>query len=297
MLGNPVKPKTKRALVTGAGSGIGACYARYLAKLGYELTIVARDRSRLDGVAEGIRKESGAGVEVLPLDLSTTEGAEELVRRVSHDPTIEIVVNNAGSGLSGAVSDTDDDRLRAEANLNAITPHRVTMAAVRAMRARGRGAVVNTASIGAFVAFPYLATYSGSKAFLESFSEALNEELRGTGVVVQALCPGFTRTDIFRANGVETPRFPRFMWNDPETVVEASLAALRRGRAICVPGLVTKFFYCSQKFGARWVSRRIMAFFMKRVKKLPLATDSTPKARSSNAPAEVGELSAAAAQD
>jgi uncharacterized protein len=270
MLGTRVKPKTVRALVTGAGSGIGACYAHKLAELGYDLTIVSRDRQKLEDLAARIRRETKVDVEVLPRDLSTAAAAEDLCRRLARDATIEIVVNSAGSGQFGAVTELDDAKLRAEVDLNVVSVHRITMAAARAMRARGRGAIVNVASLSGFISQPYLSTYAGTKAFLENFSESLSEELRGTGVVVQALCPGFTRTNIFAAAEADVSTVPWFMWLKPETVVRASIAALRQGRAICVPSIRYKLVYWTQKLGPRWVSRRMMGFVLGRVKKLPL---------------------------
>jgi short-subunit dehydrogenase len=285
MLGTRIPPKSARALVTGAGSGIGACYARHLAELGYNLVLTARDRHRLDAVADTIRRETGVDCEVLPRDLSTAAGIDDLVERLGRDASIEIIVNSAGGGSWGRLVELADEQLRAEVELNVTAVHRLTIAAARAMRSRGRGAIVNVASLAAFGAQPYTSTYSGTKAFVENFSEALHEELRADGVIVQALCPGFTRTNIFVASGADPSQIPSIVWLDADVVVRASLAALRRRRAICVPGLRYKFAWFLMRCAPRWINRRIMAHFLGRFEKLRLRKpDPAPQPAPAPAP-------------
>jgi len=283
MLGSRITPRTARALVTGAGSGIGACYAKHLAGLGYNLVLVARDRRKLDDVAEGIRREHGVEVEVLPRDLSTPAGVDDLVERVTREP-IEIVVNSAGMGLWGRVVELDDDRLRAEVDTNVVAVHRITIAAARAMQSRGRGAVVNVASLSAVVPMPYLSTYCATKAFLLSFSEGLHEELRGTGVIVQALCPGFTRTAMFATSGADESKIPACVWMKADTVVRASLSALRWRRAICIPGWRYHIAYFVTLRTPRWISRRIMGMVFSRFNQFRLRKpEPTPVAATNSA--------------
>jgi uncharacterized protein len=277
MLGDRITPRTARALVTGAGSGIGACYARRLAELGYDLVIVGRDRRKLDDTAELISRTTTVKVEILPADLSTGEAVDTLIERLARDAAIEIVVNSAGTATWGPAVENDPEAMLREIDVNVRAAHRITIAASRAMLARKRGAVVNVASLSAFGAQPYTATYCGTKAFLANFSEALHEELRGTGVIIQALCPGFTRTGIFKVVGADESQIPSFVWLEPEVVVRSSLSALRRGKAICVPGLRYKISVLLMKVTPRWINRRIMAYFLGRFDKLKVRTaESAP---------------------
>ena len=147
-------------------------------------------------------------------------------------------MNNAGFGTTGRFADTDPDREEAEIRLNVVALSRLTRAALPGMIARGAGGIINVSSVSALLPGPYHATYGATKAFVNSFTEALHEELRGTGVRVQALCPGFTRTEFQERAGVTSRSVPSFAWMCPEYVVESSLAALRRGTLVCVPGPV-----------------------------------------------------------
>jgi short-subunit dehydrogenase len=146
-------------------------------------------------------------------------------------------VNDAGRGEFGRLWESDRERLDAAVRLNAVALLRLAHAALGPMLGRGRGALINVSSTASFVPCPGYAVYGATKAFVNSLSEALHEELRGTGVRVQALCPGLTQTRIFEAAGADVSALPRLLWMTPEAVVEESLAALARGRVVCVPGL------------------------------------------------------------
>jgi short-subunit dehydrogenase len=133
------------------------------------------------------------------------------------------------------------------------------------MIARGHGAIINVSSLAAFVPGPYDATYGATKAFVNSFTEALHEELRGTGVRVQALCPGFTHTEFQQRAGIDVSRIPAFAWMTPEAVVEASLAALQRGQVVCVPGLVNRLLAMLIGAAPRRLVRRVTGLLAHRV--------------------------------
>lgn len=268
------RSKPRRALITGASGGIGTSFATQLAALGYDLVLVARGRERLDELAGRLRSTHGVDVAVVPADLATDEGVDSIAALASGDACLEMVVNAAGFVTWGRFTELAEDREAAQIRVNVTAVLRITQAAVAAMLARGRGTIINVASISAFVAQPYTATYCGTKAFVLNFTEALNEELRGSGVVVQALCPGFTTTDIFVPAGVDARQVPRFVWLTPDFVVRCSLAAVRRGRAVCVPGWKYVLSTLLLRITPRSVARRLMGFLFGRFDKLRLKTDA-----------------------
>ncbi|MEZ5218956.1 MAG: SDR family NAD(P)-dependent oxidoreductase [Ilumatobacteraceae bacterium] len=179
------------ALVTGASSGIGEAFVRQLATAGIPVVAVARREDRLEALAAEY-----PSVEVLVADLTDRDDLARVERRVSDAGSpIDLVVNNAGFGTSGEVADLDPDRLVREVELNVVALLRLSHAAAGSMVSAGRGWIVNVSSVASFQAMPGLATYSATKAFVTSFTEALNAEVRSAGVIVTALCPGLTRTE------------------------------------------------------------------------------------------------------
>jgi len=225
------------ALVTGASSGIGEAFARRLAQDGYDLVLVARRREALEALAEELRGSRGVQVEVLPADLTDPGELRAVEERLGREPSVGLLVNNAGFGTECAFAESDIEREEQEIRLNVIALVRLTRAALPRMREAGRGAIINVSSLAALAPMPWTATYGATKAYVNSFTESLAEELRGSGVRVQALCPGFTRTGFQEVAGVDTSQIPSVAWMEPEPVVEASLAGLRRGDVVCVPGV------------------------------------------------------------
>ena len=226
----------RRALVTGASSGLGAAFAEALARRGFDLVIVARRRERLEALADELRDRCEVAVQVLVADLTQAADLQAIESHVASDAALTILVNNAGFGTIGRFAALDPDRDEAEVRLNVLALSRLTRAALPGMIARGLGGIINVSSVTALLPGPYHATYGATKAFVNSFTEALHEELHGTGVRVQALCPGFTRTEFQERAGVASRNVPSFAWMTPEYVVEASLIGLRRGTLVCVPG-------------------------------------------------------------
>jgi len=225
----------RRALVTGASAGIGLAFAERLASDGFDLIVVARSRDRLDALAERLAQQHGVRVEVLPADL--TDSLERgLVEDVIADNVLDLLVNNAGFGTMGRFAESDVDEEEKEVMLNVVALSRLTRAALPGMIERGRGGIINVSSLAAFQATPYNATYAATKAFVNSFTEAVFEELRDSPVVLQALCPGFTRTEFQDRAGIDVSRIPDMAWMEPAAVVDASLAALGRRELICIPG-------------------------------------------------------------
>ncbi|WP_375756813.1 SDR family NAD(P)-dependent oxidoreductase [Corallococcus exercitus] len=221
------------ALVTGTSAGIGAVYARRLAALGYDLVLVARREERLKALAAELTAAHGIRAEVLRADLTVHADLQRVAARAAGED-ITLLINNAGVGGYGPFAQVEPTALEGLANLHMMAPMLATRAALPGMLARGKGAVVNVASLLAFSGalppdpLPHRATYAGAKAFLVHFTRTLAGELRGTPVKAQVVCPGMTFTEF---NG----GYPGTM--SPEDVVTASLVALERGETVCVPGL------------------------------------------------------------
>ncbi len=260
-----IHPGPRRtALVTGASSGIGLAFAERLARDKYDLILVARSRERLEDLAKRLTEAHGHEVEVLPADLTQPAELRRVEERIRGERTLELLVNNAAFGTVGRFAELDPDREEDEIRLNVIALVRLARAALAGFVERGHGSIVNVSSLAAFQPDPFTATYGATKAFVNSFTEALHEELRETGVRVQALCPGFTRTEFQERAGVDTRTVPDFAWMDPGPVVEASLAALRRGDVICVPGATNRGIAAFSRLAPHVLTRRISAAMMRR---------------------------------
>ena len=231
------EPAARRALVTGASSGIGAAFARRLAGDGYDLVVVARNRAALESLAKECGERHAVRVEVQPADLTQPGELRVVEELLAAEPGFDLLVNNAGFGTAGAYARSDVEREEQQILLNVVALARLTRAALGRMSARGEGAIINVSSLAGLGPYPYTATYGATKAFVNSFTEAIAEELRGSGVRVQALLPGFTRTAFQERAGIDPGDVPAFAWMEAEDVVDASLAALGRGEVICVPGL------------------------------------------------------------
>jgi short-subunit dehydrogenase len=273
-----------RALITGGSGGIGAEFARQLARQGYTLILVARTRSPLEQLAQELRASYGVEVEVLVADLSREDSLRTVEERIASDPTLTLLVNCAGTAPWGRFAQLDLHRQDETIRLNVLAPVRLTWAAVTGMIERGRGAIINVSSLSAYIALPFCAVYGGTKAYLASFTEALHEELRGTGVKVQALCPGFTRTGLFAREGADINKIPSPALVSAQTVVRGSLAALRRDRAICVPGFRFRLLALLLRLAPRSHVRRHVAALFGRFDALRL--QDAPSSRQSGENAE-----------
>lgn len=246
----------RRALVTGASSGIGAAFARRLARDGYDLIIVARDQARLEREARELQKEHGVHVQVLPADLTRPDQCRKVEGHAA-EARLNLLVNNAGFGTVGPFSDLDVDREEEEIRLNVIALVRLTRAVLPGMLQRNEGAIINVSSVAAMQPTPFNATYGATKAFVNSFTEAVAEEIRGSEVRLQALCPGFTRTEFQKRAGIQGRSLPAFAWMAPEAVVDASLTALEWRQLICVPGLSNRALVHVSSWTPRFLVRRI----------------------------------------
>jgi len=255
----------RRALVTGASAGIGEEFARRLARDGFDLTLVARRRDRLEALAQELQQSDGGQAEVLGADLASSDECarvEEYLRR--HE--VELLVNNAGFGTFGDFHDLPLEREVEEIKLNVLALVRLAHAALQGMVARGRGGIINVASMAAFQPIPHNATYAATKAYVLHFSEALHEEVRPHGVTVTALCPGPVHTEFQEVAGLAPDRVPGAVWTDTTLVVDAALSALRGRRAICIPGAINAMMAASVRLAPRFVARQMAGSFMRRAR-------------------------------
>ncbi|MFB7616785.1 SDR family NAD(P)-dependent oxidoreductase [Kitasatospora sp. NPDC056181] len=222
------------ALITGATAGIGAAFARRLARSGYQLVLVARDTERLERSAADLQAKYGVDTEVLTADLATEDGIAAVEARLADGARpVDLLVNNAGFGNKGAFLTVplQDELDMLKVHVEAIL--RLTTAALPGMRERRRGAIVNVASVAAFLP---RGTYGASKAWVVSFTQGVQRDLGGAGVRLMALSPGFTRTEFHQRAGMGTGNIPSWGWLSAERVVDEAMRDLARGRSLSVPG-------------------------------------------------------------
>jgi short-subunit dehydrogenase len=247
-----------RTLVTGASSGIGAEYARALRARGEAVVLVARRADRLASLARELGGEPNAVL--IPADLAREGEAARIVSQLeARGLAIDGLVNCAGLGLTGPFASQPPATLRAMCDVNVRAVVELTRALLPPMLERGRGRIVNVASNAAFQPIPYLGVYAASKSFVLSFTEGLGEELRGSGIRVQALCPGITATeflDVSQTRGeLKVRRMPMMT---PRQVVEASLAGLDAGRLRVVVGMSNRLLgFVTQRVAPGWLARRV----------------------------------------
>lgn len=229
------------ALITGTSSGIGAAYARTLARAGTNLTFAGRDVPRMEALAAELRAAHKVAVAVEKIDLANHDDIVRLEKIIADSPDLDLLVNNAGFGSPDNFSDITADTHEKMITVHVTAPVRHTHAAINAFKKRGKGAVVNVSSMGGLHLVPMEATYGSTKAYLVRFTQIISHEVRPLGLKVQVLCPGFTHTEIFERSGKGKPNLPSFVWQTPEEVVDASLAGLDRGEVVCVPGFVNRY--------------------------------------------------------
>ncbi|MFG3100321.1 SDR family NAD(P)-dependent oxidoreductase [Streptomyces sp. NPDC048182] len=221
------------ALITGSTAGIGAAFARRLAADGHDLVLVARNTERLREQATELHDRHGVEVEVLAADLADDTGIEAVAARLGETRRpVDLLINNAGFGNKGRYLEVPmaDELRMLKVHCEAVL--RLTSAAAEAMRGRGRGGVVNVASVAAFVP---RGTYGASKAWVVQFTQGAARDLAGSGVRLMALCPGFVRTEFHERAGMGTDSIPGWMWLDADKVAAAALTDLSRGKTVSIP--------------------------------------------------------------
>lgn len=241
-------------LVTGASAGLGAEFARQCAARGDEVVLVARREDRLRALAGEIGR-----AHVVAADLAAPGASEKLVSDLrAQGLSVACLINNAGFGLAGKFADLPLARQREMLDLNVAALTELCRLVLPPMQERRQGAILNVASTGAFQAGPGIAVYFASKAYVLSFTEALHQELKGSGVKVSALCPGPTATEFGEVAGITSQSFGAFS-ADARSVVAAGLKGLERNRAVIIPGFTNKLSAQSNRLIPRLVMRRIVA--------------------------------------
>jgi len=253
------------ALVTGASAGIGRAFAVGLATRGNDVVLVARDGARLTELAAQLTAAHGVAAEALAADLLTPEGLAAVEACLTDtDRPVDLLVNNAGFGTFGRFAGLDVEREVHEVELNVVALLRLTRAALGAMEPRHRGAIVNLASLAAYQPGPNSATYAATKAFVHSFTHAIHEEARGSGVRILLVCPGFTHTEFHDRAGLGDTELPEFIWQSAEQVVDAALRDLDRGRSVSIPGIMNQTAAAFASVAPAGVTRRVAGLVLKR---------------------------------
>jgi len=225
------------AAITGASAGLGAVFARKLAPRGYDLLLIARRGDRLARLSDELRRAHGAAAEVCVADLTSPEDLSRVAERLAAEPRLNLLVNNAGFGIQASfvTSSIEDQARMHRLHIDALL--RLTHAALPGMMARRAGGIINVSSVAAYVRAAGSVSYCATKGWINAFTEGLYLEMRraGSPVTVQALCPGYTYTEFHDVAGVDRATIAKWLWLSAESVVDASLAGLDRGRLFVVP--------------------------------------------------------------
>lgn len=241
------------ALVTGATAGIGESFTRLLASKGYNIALVARDEVRLLERAGGLREKYGIQTFVLPADLATKSGVKS-VEKYIQSYEIEVLINNAGFGINKAFTASDLGDEQDLLNVLVRTPMRLMHVILPGMKERKSGTIINVSSVAGFIAG---GTYSAAKSYLTVLSESLNTELKGTGVIVSALCPGFTRTEFHQRGRMKMKGLPSFMWLNADKLVAQSWKDAQADQPVSVPGWQYKLLVAIISIAPRSFVRQI----------------------------------------
>lgn len=265
--------KGKRALVTGASSGLGVDFARQLAALGADVVLVARRRERLEELASELREKYDVDVVVVAMDLDDEDAPQDLYDLLyKRGLPVDILVNNAGFGCYGNFVDIDWEKEKSMLQVDILSLVHLTKLFARDMVQRGWGRILQVASIGAYQPCPTYASYGAAKAFVLNFGEAINHELRGTGVSCSVLSPGYTETEFLNVTGQNKTRYQQmFVMQSPE-VVQQGLEAMFKGKPSVVPGLANKIAVFSLRLVSRSMATAIAALTMRN-------EDNTPRTR------------------
>ncbi|TGR65672.1 SDR family oxidoreductase [bacterium M00.F.Ca.ET.194.01.1.1] len=249
----------KRALITGASSGLGLEFAELLAAQGVHLVLAARRQEPMEKLAASLRQKYHVDIHIEPIDLAVPGAAADLKGKLDQKAlTIDVLVNNAGYGLQGEFLETPIERTTDMIQLNITALTELSYVFGRDMAARGTGEVLLIASLLSFQAVPTYAAYAATKAYVLSFGEALHDELRTRGVVVTTLCPGHTETGFDAAAGAYVSPTLRWLTMKPRPVAEAGLKALSNGKASVIAGFMNNMVAFSNRFTSRSMQRSSM---------------------------------------
>ena len=247
------------ALITGASSGIGAAFAGKLSEIGFNTILVARRELLLREIAEKLEKTYNIKAEVLVADLSTDGGISLVEKRINELNNLSMLINCAGFGVKGFFQENNLDKRLDMINVHITATVRLTHTVLSGMLNHKKGTIINVSSLGAFMYSPSSSIYSASKMFLITFTRVLEVELRGSGVQVLTICPGFTHTSFHDVSGHDKNKIPNFLWMNAESVVKKSLKALKRKKIIFIPGFKNRTFLRLFRFPlTSWLVKRLL---------------------------------------
>ena len=229
------------ALITGASAGIGRSFAESLARRGYDLILVARSTARIEALGRELAERHKVSCQAWTADISSDAGREDVARQIEALPRLDLLVNNAGFATTGKLAKISLEPQLEMLRLHVLAPMHLCRAALPRMIEHGAGGIINVSSVAGFVYGPGNVNYSASKAYLTSFTRGLDAELARSGVRVQALCPGFTHTEIHDEMPHVKTQIPSWLWMASADVAEISLRQLEAGGAVvCIPGFKNK---------------------------------------------------------
>ncbi|OGO13460.1 MAG: hypothetical protein A2029_00920 [Chloroflexi bacterium RBG_19FT_COMBO_47_9] len=237
------EPSNKTALITGASSGLGAEFANQLAEKSYDLILTARRKERLEKLGNSLQSKYKVKTILIPADLSNQPDIEQVIQEIRQKPNLELLINNAGFGLSGRFWKMDSDKELAMLQVHITAAVMFCRVVLPGMISRNQGAIIKVASMAGLIPIRSV-LYGSSKAFLIIFSESLQAELPNSAIKVQALCPGYTLTEFH-----DTPEYtrfsresvPQYLWMTSQQVVSESLKSLHGNKVICIPGRIYRF--------------------------------------------------------
>ncbi len=238
--------KPGKALITGASSGLGTSFAEHLARRGFDLVLLARREDRLKDLARKLESQYSVHCEIISADLSNLAEIESVSDRIRHIENLDVLINCAGFGTIGYFAEIPIEKSMRMFHVHTTAPVEFTHAALRGMLKRKRGAIINVSSTAAFLLMPGNVIYDATKSFLAVFSENLQLEIRDSGIRIQALCPGFTRTEFHEVGdfrGFDRSVIPEHFWMRSDEVVMSSLRALEKNKKVVfIPGLKNRLF-------------------------------------------------------
>lgn len=256
--------KGKRALVTGASSGLGVDFAKQLAMMGCHLVLVARREEPMKVLQKELIEKYAVNVDVISMDLATPEAPQQLFDRLkSEEKAIDVLINNAGFGVFGDFLTVPWERQKQMLELDIVTLVHLTKLFVQEMVLRKFGYILQVASIGAYQATPTYSTYSAAKSFVLLFGEALNYELRQTGVSCTVVSPGVTATEFLKVSGQKTTLYQRLLMMQSPKVVQIALKAMLNRRSSIIPGFLNALIAFSNRLMPRFFAPRIAYLVMK----------------------------------
>jgi short-subunit dehydrogenase len=244
---------SKWAMVTGATAGIGESFTRVLAREGFNIVLVARDLERMKERAATLESQFSIQTAIVQADLATDDGCAKVERYIT-DNQIEVLINNAGFGINKAFSMSELNSEQQLLDVLVRTPMRLMHTVIPQMKARNSGSIVNVSSVAGWIAG---GTYSAAKSYLTVLSESLHTELRGTGIKISALCPGFTRTEFHERGRMRMNGLPNFMWLSADRVVSQAWKENQNGKVLSVPGWQYLILSTVSRFGPRPLVRKL----------------------------------------